>query len=101
MSYTSILYCCGIAELANICDDDSALDSIRAVKRGGETAFIIFSDTHRTGYKFGLRLAKVIETKKLGIVRSMPVQVNPNSGNRLRMWVWRVDWKRMRAVRAR
>ena len=80
--------CCGIAELANICDDESPVESILSVEGPNDQGVIIFSDIGTTHYRHGLALAKYIEEHKLGSVTGIAPTLNPNTDNKIRVWMW-------------
>mgnify|MGYP001558905767 FL=1 len=56
-------------------------------------AFIIFTDVLRS--RRGLRLQNYIQAKKLGKITESSYKRNPNSGNRLKVWVWEVNEKKL------
>jgi hypothetical protein len=57
-------------------------------------SYILFSDTVANGN--GTRLAKFIVRRKLGTVTSDKPVVNPNSSNKIKLWVWKVNRKALR-----
>lgn len=40
---------------------------------------------------YGLKLSKWIEKQKLGTVVASPSRVNPNTGNKVTVWIWTVN----------
>ena len=80
--------CCGIAELANIYDDESPELSILSVDGPDDQGIIIFSDTNETRYKHGLALARYIRKHKLGSVVGKTPTINPNTSNKIKVWMW-------------
>jgi len=59
---------------------------------GGEFAFAIFSDVLKPKRKLsGTKFAKYIKDSGLGTVVETKIKINPNSGNKIRVWVWEVD----------
>lgn len=99
---------CGVQQLYGVgYNTPSAV--IRTAFRGqGDpdrfTAHIVFSDVfsdsedHVVG---GQRLAEFIKERKLGTVVASPGRVNPNSGNRIKVWVWTPHRANLRAFLAR
>lgn len=51
--------------------------------------FVIFSDTVKSGS--GQKLADFITSNDLGIVRTLRARTNPNSGNKIKVWLWSVN----------
>ena len=83
------LCCCGINELADIYDDGTAEESVLRVDNDVAN-ILLFSDINRNNYRYGRKLAALIEKEKLGVVVALPVTYNPNSGNRVKAWLWSV-----------
>ena len=84
--------CCGIQELSGVSGDfpeDCLVIASRAVG-----AYILFSDV-ADNYDGGPALAKLIRKHDLGTLSSPPSKVNPNSGNRLRAWLWGVNKRKL------
>ena len=93
--------CCGIAELANIYDDESPELSILGVDGPDDQGIIIFSDTNETRYKYGLALARYIRKHNLGSVTGKTPTINPNTSNKVKVWMWstnRTNLKRHQKV---
>lgn len=59
--------------------------------------FILFSDTitppSTRSYLTGKKFAAFIAKNKLGTVTASKVQTNPNTNNRIRVWLWDVNLK--------
>jgi len=53
---------------------------------GGEQAFLVFTDDIEE--KNGERFAKFIKRKGLGELYVTPARLNPNSENKIKVWVW-------------
>lgn len=110
------LNCCGIAELDGISESNrSPQNTLQSLFEdmwgdcgcwecdedcGGKSneyeeqcAFIIFSDTERTKFKYGLDLAEFIKKNKLGTVGKTRAKINPNSNNKIIMWTWSINLK--------
>lgn len=74
---------------------DAHSKSMRSqIGRGGSPTptFIIFSDVNGSMFN-GPQLAAYITKHKLGDITKSPYAVNHNTGNNIRIWVWRVNWK--------
>jgi hypothetical protein len=59
----------------------------------------IFSDAVKMGN--GVRLARLIKKYKLGPVTSTPPAVNPNSGRKIKVWVWRYNGRKIKESTSR
>lgn len=94
---------CGVHQLYEI-GRDTPKQSVAAAKEdffyesddwGSEAklkkscAFYIFSDTVSSGA--GLKLAKYIRDNRLGTVQISRAKVNPNSGNTIQVFTWKVN----------
>lgn len=58
-----------------------------------EVRFIIFSDINTKGHG-GSGVAEYIKTNGLGEIWQSNTRINPNTGNRICVWVWEVDSKK-------
>jgi hypothetical protein len=92
--------CCGLRELSDL--SDTIADNVRTVwedMKDHETFYphVFFTDAYARGEKAsgtnGYKLAQLIEKNKLGVITASPAKINPNSGNKLVVWVWTVDKK--------
>ena len=102
------LSCCGVRELHGVsdtppiellqetCQELYDYYSYKYNELNGNFAFIVFSDTVHRGRHNGRRFAGYIRRYKLGTVVESPIRVNPNTGHKLRVWTWAVDWKAMK-----
>lgn len=104
----SDMSCCGVREMNGLEDTPKeTLQEMCAEICRGECdhtrwplfRYAIFSDTHRS--RKGINLAAYIQRHRLGSVISTRWNVNPNSGNRLKVWTWTLNstnlktwWKR-------
>lgn len=82
---------CGIDQLWDLCSDpevtlETGFDYVEPLDL---PAMIIFSDTVSSGR--GAKLAEYIVAQGLGSVLASKICLNPNSGNRIRMWIWHVN----------
>ena len=94
------LDCCGITELAFIKEDESALESVMNIEPNDQ-AIVMFSDIGSTRYRYGKRLHALIGKEKLGIVIAIPVVTNPNTSHRVKMWVWTLNRRSLKAFQKR
>lgn len=93
------LTCCAIQEIDRPCKmaNDSLAEICRARYVDENTcAFYIYSaiSGEDTGQK---NLTKYIKSEKLGEVLKTKSSINPNSGNRITVWIWRVNKKNLKA----
>ena len=54
-------------------------------------AFFTFTGVSRTNSAYGERFAEFIEKEGLGTVTASERAKNPNSGNYIRIWTWKID----------
>ena len=88
---------CGVEQLHDFDDFDTPekflINSLR--ERFDDNinfAFVIFSDVLNPKRKLGgTKFAKYIKDSSLGNVVKTKIKTNPNSGNKIRVWVWEVD----------
>ena len=59
-----------------------------------QVPFILFSDNKRS--RAGERLAKKIISQKLGGLIKSRVRKNPNSGNKVQIWIWTPNIPRLK-----
>lgn len=93
MSILEDTTCCGVDEINGL--EKKPLETLLAVCRdkydawsgGAQHAFIIFTDTMSS--RRGVRLAEYITEHKLGVLyKTEKAKRNPNSGNRIMVWIW-------------
>jgi hypothetical protein len=113
--------CCGLYELFELNQDRSAEQTLKQfVQKSGYKykplwtdndeydkpfSHVIFTAAHQRKAKFddpehpsyGTRFAEFIKANKLGSVTESATTENPNSGNQLRVYVWAVDWTKVKA----
>jgi hypothetical protein len=57
--------------------------------------FFLFSDGtekhHENHAVTGTKFSKFVVDNGLGIISSSAIRVNPNSGNRIRIWIWDIN----------
>lgn len=89
--------CCGVSEidgldidpkrtLLNLCEmkfEEDSWDEYRT-----EQAFILFTDIAEGKDSCGEYLAKYIKEHKLGYTVQTRAKTNPNSGNKIKAWLW-------------
>lgn len=91
------LISCGVMELYNLSSDSEEI--VKSVCRDFQVPFFLFSDlVFKKKRSSGQLLVTYIRRKKLGDVTSQRSAINPNSGNRINVWVWRPDYKRMKQL---
>ena len=103
MSNSMGLSCCGISELSDIRYDDTPDESIMSIDVSDQ-GIIIFSDidTNDEGpYHHGRALAGVVKKCRLGTLVALPVAVNPNTDNKVRAWMWRLNKRAVRRYQAK
>lgn len=94
------LSCCGVNEIENIANNinnpeqtiiDVCAETYQNGKRG---AFLIFTDNkQRTA---GKKLAIYITKNKLGTVIKSPISINPNSKNKLQIFIWTINKRNLK-----
>jgi hypothetical protein len=99
--------CCGILDIGGVADYDDAVEFIKdfcedryneewpAVDRSVRYHPIVFYTDAVEG-TIGNKVAKFIETHNLGTVQRSPIRTNPNTGNKIAMWVWSIREKELR-----
>lgn len=99
------LGCCGLMEIHGLHSQDEKharvlvqkmLDQTDDIYQHGLFYWTDSKDHPERGsyeYKHGLLLAKALEG--CGQIQNVRAVRNPNSGNNIRMWILRVNWKRM------
>jgi hypothetical protein len=56
-----------------------------------DCAFVVFAGAQVRGIKCGMALASFIKKHNLGSMATHSACRNPNSGNQLRVWIWKVN----------
>jgi len=93
--------CCGVREISGLSRHRTAKAAMRNVCRiryhdSAGSAFLVFTGLARCRY--GQRFCDFIKDNKLGSVVGVPrAKRNPNSGNPLKVWVWTVKDRELRA----
>ena len=87
--------CCGLDEIFDLEEETKPmLLNISERFLDEKTAFYVFSDVSYSSS--GKNLAKMIKKLKLGTITTTKYKTNPNSGNKLKIYVWSVDSKKLR-----
>lgn len=86
--------CCGIKEMTNV--QNSTVRQMVTLVKSTQSPFIVFSTVRGTN---GKDLASYIKLNGLGTATKNKPALNPNSGNMLTVWVWRVDRKALKAFK--
>lgn len=83
--------CCGIRELYNLSDGSEhiILQVAEAIRNGYDAAFYLFADNYDN--RNGWRLARYITKHKLGKLTETKSTFNPNSNNKMKVWLWKID----------
>jgi len=99
-------FCCALTEIAGIQNDEQETPQDVLFGLASEEVYlsaITFFTTART-HERGHRLVDAIHKYKLGTVYTTPTVANPNSGNRVQLFIWHVDipkWREfVQAVRS-
>src|SRR3990167_6150578 len=104
--------CCGIREIAGLSSYTTPEAAFRAMSKlawvrtdmvlgpnrisvmgwvpQDRFRYVIFSQA-LTDATYGIRFADFILTKKLGALHETDFNLNPNSRNQLKVWMWTVD----------
>lgn len=111
--YLHRMACCGIYEIDDLQRQRTPLTNMRqfvtaiapvpcaygpygpSVRVRDQFRYAIFSGTARA--KYGDRFAAFILDHQLGEVISTGYHINPNSGHRLKVWVWTIDHVALKA----
>lgn len=109
MAYLDDTNCCGIKEIDGLEGEHNPHYVLRGILRDwwnggyhegsgyGNCAFIFFSTTNHYTKGIGKTLTDYIHAHKLGrVTRSRPL-VNPNSGNKVTMWMWELSKRNIAA----
>lgn len=91
MAGIMMLSCCGIREITGITYGQTPRQVLTDINKDFRAAFAIFSDNRGTDFRAGTALAAEIEKYGLGTVTCGGHKVNPNTGNSLKVWLWRVN----------
>lgn len=96
--------CCGLNEIVGVAYN-SPQDVMRMVceyKNLSDTKdnrdyvpLMFFTDTiykKKPAVQSGQSFAKFIEDNKLGVLSKSTIRINPNSSNRIRCWIWSVNF---------
>jgi hypothetical protein len=94
------LDCCGINEIRSIGDNknnpeqtiiDICSETYTSGKKG---AFLMFTDINK---KIAAKnLSKYILKNKLGTITKSPTSINPNSKNRLQVFIWTINKRNLK-----
>lgn len=89
--------CCGIREIAYLADHRSPAEAVETFKdrtREKNFRYVVFSQAFKSA-RYGMKFAAYIKEQGLGEVSETSWNINPNSKNQLKVWVWAVDWKKL------
>lgn len=97
MAYIESMECCAIREIARLESNPVTVitSTMRHTEDDGDQvpAFFTFSDTSRS--RAGKNLAKYIKSSRLGSALKTRSKRNPNTSNRVTVWVWSIDRPRL------
>lgn len=98
--------CCGVDEIVDLGSRNTTRGAMldvcnNYIRREWNNSFVddfpaFLSFTGVMKYGYGQEFANFIRKNKLGTVRESVARVNPNSGNRIKMWIWAVNRTAMR-----
>lgn len=97
------LNCCGVSEFADIRDYDTPEETIMDVCPYDQ-AFVLFTEVQERNHESrdkGRQLRALIESKKLGVVVTLPTTTNPNTSHRIKPYLWRVNRRALSAFQVR
>lgn len=99
MRVTRQIGCCGIREIDGLqyttSEKKAIQEFLHRTKRNRYFRFVIFSQADGAWARvpnYGVKFAAFIETNKLGTLTMSNTAVNPNTGNKVTVWIWSVDW---------
>ncbi len=90
--------CCGLKDYEGLQDTrlEDIFEEIYRYSLHNRFRFIMFTGTRRFSKKFD-KVVKFIDDNKLGAVTVTDWARNPNSGNRVKVAVWTLDIKKLKA----
>jgi hypothetical protein len=84
--------CCGFKEIDGL-NDNTAKESLNQVCEdffnGEDAAFLFFTGVSKKRY--GQNFKRLITKLKLGKIIETEAKRNPNSGNKIKAWIWSVN----------
>lgn len=101
MTHMHYLECCGVAEYHGTASKKTPKDIVDDIiyhfqDEGERKAFVVFTCAGKKDIDtIGTPTVKYIRENKLGTVTVTPVHVNPNTGNPIRVYVWKIPKKLM------
>jgi len=85
--------CCGFKEIDNLCDGTAEQNLKETCEQffndDNDAAFLFFTGVSKEGY--GQKFKKLILKEKLGEITETKAKRNPNSGNKIKAWIWAVN----------
>lgn len=97
--------CCGLKEIDGLsCSPEQTVDElceelfeepVSCFIDNPDMAFILFTDAVK--YKNGQELARFIQKHDLGTVYGARARTNPNSGNKIKAWIWSPNKRKLKA----
>jgi hypothetical protein len=94
--YLQDMQCCGMREIDNLSgirhSEDAMLEFLRESEGDGQRfRYAVFSEAG-TNAKYGDNFRQFIEKNDLGSVIFTSWNKNPNTGNRVRAYIWTINW---------
>ena len=86
---------CGVNELVGLQNDPKGTLK-EFYLRSHTVAFTLFSDA--LACQRGQKFATLIRKHGLGTLQASGARMNPNSGRRIRVWIWSPDYGKIRAI---
>ena len=109
------LSCCGVKEIRGLSYSGSASEAFREfgkltfqrtqldLQGNPQPApidkfrYVLFSQAGKPEYEYGTAFAEFLREHNLGTILETSFNLNPNSGNQLKVWLWTVDWGAVKA----
>lgn len=98
MAYLKETECCGLREIDDLSLTKPATSMIQICYdffESMDSAFIVFTGVTKELY--GRKFKKFILDNKLGTVIETESKRNPNSGNRIKTWIWTVNITKLKS----
>ena len=97
--YIEFTGCCGVDELDGLSSvpKENIIDLCSHVFEEGNKKRAMYCFTDRISNGNGTALAKFIESEKLGTVQESKSKVNPNTGARIKLWIFYPNWKNLKS----
>lgn len=89
--------CCGVREFDGLDGGSEATvkEVVTYLDRDDSWRFLVFTDITADGY--GSRLSSYVKKHKLGNIVCSRSAINPNTDNRIKVWVWELNHRAVKA----